>query len=468
MRLLTDWESIYNCIARLARFVNNIAKERDYISYATKEIVPPDSYYCLDVILDKKLNGILYGSSGIITINADSLEFICDLVVSATDELIERSNLQEIIIFLQILDKALFENILVESWKEELGEAQYLNSNQTETGIGILPYYHCGWDLSSERFNRSHDLNVFIDNFLVVDLDNLKDISVKNIFIDSSIKLNKARIKIGLSPLWRWESFKSKNEVENGNKVINIEYCSNSKKENDIIGKTIDKATEENVDILLFPEMLGNDEMSKCIRKKLIKFRPMYPQIIVLPSIWKKGTNKSKVINRYGIEIFEQGKRIPFIDKDRFCENLAPYNELNVMHIRGFGRILIMICRDFLEVENLEKILNELRPTVILVPSFSTGYHDFDRVKGICEGHECVVVWVNSCVHRKDNDPFGFIDKAGHSFLADSDRLIVFPPNENKDEECNKCEKCCEQSVCLYTSILINPKAMIGEEDYDG
>lgn len=468
MKLLTNWESIYNCIARLARFVSDRAKMQDYISYITTEIMPPDRFFCLDVILDKKLNGILYNSDGTITINSDNFELISDLVESATDELIERRNLQEIFIFLQILDKALSENLLSESWKEELGEAQYLNSNQEGTGIGVLPYYHCGWDLSTERFNRSHDINVFIDNFLVINLDNLKDIVVKNIFIDSNIKLNKVRLKVGLSPLWRWVNFKVRNDVKNGKKVINIEYCSNYEKENDIIGKTIDKATEENVDILLFPEMLGNDEMSKSIRKKLIKSRPRYPQIIVLPSIWKDGTNKAKVIDRYGIEILEQGKRTSYIDKENlFGENLVPYNELNVMHIKGFGRILIMICRDFLEEKSLEKILDELRPTIILVPSFSTGYHDFDRVKGICEGHECVVVWVNSCAKRKNKDPFGFIDKAGHSFLSDSDRLIVFPSNENRGEECDKCEECCEHTVCLYTGTLINPKAMEGEDDYD-
>ena len=299
-------------------------------------------------------------------------------------------------------------------------------------------------------------------------MDNLKDISVKNIFIDSNIQLNKSNLKIGLSPLWRWINFKFRNEVENGKKVINIEYCSNSEKENDIIGKTIDKATEEKVDILLFPEMLGNNEMSKSIRNKLIKSRPEYPQIIVLPSIWNNGTNKSRVIDRYGLEIFEQGKRTPFIDKDFFCENLAPYNELNVMHIKGFGRILVMICRDFLEVDSLQQILNELRPTIILVPSFSTGYHDFNRVKGICEGHECVVVWVNSCADRKDNDPFGFIDKAGHSFLSESDRLIVFPSNKNIEETCNKCDERCEHTVCLYTGTLRNPRAINLEDDYDG
>ena len=163
MKLLTNWENIYNCIAKLARFVNDIAKDHDYISYTTAEIVPPNSYSCLDEILDKQLNGKLYTPSGTITINSDNFELISELVVSATDELIKRSNLQEIFIFIQILDKVLFKNLLIESWKEELGEAQYLNSNQKETKIGILPYYHCGWDLSSERFNRSHDLNVFID-----------------------------------------------------------------------------------------------------------------------------------------------------------------------------------------------------------------------------------------------------------------------------------------------------------------
>lgn len=466
MKLLTNWESIYNCIAKLARFVNDNAKKEDYISYTTTVMESPNSYINLDGILDKKLNGILYDLSGTISINSDNFALIKDLIISSTDELIERSNLPEIFIFLEILDHALFENIMSESWKEELAEAQYLNSNYTETGIGILPYYHCGWDISSERFNRSHDLNVFINNFLIIDLNNLDDIYVKNFFIDSNIQLNKTYLKVGLSPLWRWVNFKFRKEVENGNKVINIEYCSNSEKENDIICKTIDKATEENVDILVFPEMLGNSEMSKSIRKKLIKSRPEYPQIIVLPSIWNNGTNKSRVVDRYGIEIFEQGKRNPFIGKDLFCENLDPYNELNVMHIRGFGRILIMICRDFLEVRSLQKILDELRPTMILVPSFSTGYHDFNRVKGICEGHECAVVWVNSCADRKNNDPFGFIDKAGHSFRSDSDRLNVFPDSENGNDECYRCEEDCEYKICLYVGTLINPGA--GKDDHDG
>ena len=62
MDLLTGWGDIYNCIAELARFVKNKACDEDYISFTSTEIAPPDSYLCLDMILDKKLNGILYDS----------------------------------------------------------------------------------------------------------------------------------------------------------------------------------------------------------------------------------------------------------------------------------------------------------------------------------------------------------------------------------------------------------------------
>lgn len=458
MDLLTGWGDIYNCIAELARFVKNKACDEDYISFTSTEIAPPDSYLCLDMILDKKLNGILYDSSGTLILADNNYSEVSKLIQLATDELLKNDNLQEIFIFLQILDKVLFENIMSESWKEELGEAQYLNTNEEETGVGILPYYHCGWELSSERINRSHDMNVFVDNYLVVDLDNLKDLHINHFYLDSKLKFNCYELRVGLSPLWKWLNFDYDNAIENGNKVINIKYNSDSQKENEIICKTIDKATEEKVDILLFPEMLGNDEMKDVIRKKMLMSRCEFPKIVVLPSLWKDGKNAARVVDKYGIEIFEQGKRTPYIDKNYYHENLKTYKEINVMHIRGFGRIMIMICRDFLEVRNLEKLLDELRPTMVLVPSFSTGYHDFDRVKGICEAHECVVIWVNSCADSKMEEPIGFIDKAGHSFISDEDKLKKFFPCKRREDV---CEECCE-NICLYTDTLINPKAMKG------
>lgn len=460
MDLLIGYRDVYNCIAKLAYFVNKKADIADYVSFESTEIVPPDSYLCLDAILNKRLNGILYNSFGTLTLDNNRYLEVSNLIQLATDELVKNGSLHEIFIFLQVLDKVLFTNIISESWKEELGESQYLNSNERETGFGILPFYHCGWDLSSERINRSHDINVFVRNFLIVNLNNLSGLDINHFFVDSKLKFDCRELRVGLSPLWKWVNFEYDNKIENGEKIINIKHNSDFLKENEMICKIIDKATKEKVDILLFPELLGNDEMKNVVRKKLLKSRCEFPKLIVLPSVWKDGRNTTRVVNRYGIEIFEQGKRTPYIDKKNYRENLKVYRKINVMHVRGFGRILIMICRDFLEVRELQRILDELRPTMIMVPSFSTGYHDFDRVKGICEAHECVVVWVNSCAGGKMEDPIGFIDKAGHSFITDEDRLKTF----------FSCEKrvngCCEE-LCLYTDTLINPNAMKGA-DKDG
>lgn len=460
MGFVTNWDEIYNCIARLARFIKDKAKQRDYIDFISNEIAPPNNYVSLDDVIDRQLNGILYDFSGTISLSDENFEKACEIILYATEELLSRESIQEIFIFLQILDKAMERNILNESWKEEIGEYQYLNSNFKETGIGILPFYHCGWELSRERISRSHDINVFVDNYLLVDLEELRDLNVVHYYLDSSISLNKYQLKVGVSPLWKWKNFDYKEEVKDSKKVINISYNSDYRKETDIIYKTIESASKEQVDILLFPEMHGNVEMKKIIRNKMLAVRYEYPKLIVLPSVWKDGENKASVINRFGIEIFEQGKRTPFIDENNYYENLNPYNGLNVMHIRGFGRIIIMICRDFLEVRVVEKMLDELRPTMVLIPSFSTGYHTFERVKGICEAHECAVVWVNSCAGSREENPIGFVAKAGHSYDSEEDKnVLFFPCCESKIQ----CEGSCESKGCLYTTTLINPKAMEGE-----
>ena len=138
------------------------------------------------------------------------------------------------------------------------------------------------------------------------------------------------------------------------------------------------------------------------------------------------------------------------------------------MHIRGLGRILVIICRDFLEVKEVEDIFNEIRPTLVLIPSFSTGFHDFDVIKGIGEAHECVMGWVNSCARSKEGDPIGFVDRAGHSYKVEGERTQLFYPcNVDKDTR-NSCQCCldCDINICLYTADLINPKFVQGEDEY--
>ena len=467
--MLTKWDEIYNCIAILARYVKDLAKTQDYIDFTSNEVGPPDSFICLDALAGKKLKDVLYNESGSILLNESNIFRAVNIIKLATDELLKKGNIHEILVFFQVLDKSLADNILAESRKEELDDSYYLNMNVEETQIGILPYFHCGWELSSERINRSHGINVFVDNYMIVDLSALKNLQIINHYLDSNIlPMNKKKIRVGVSPLWNWINFEAKKEVENGRKVINISYNSDSAKETDIVYQTIEKAAEEKVDILVFPEMHGNAEMKNILRNRMLKAKFDYPKLVVLPSYWNEGENIASIIEKHGIGVIEQGKRIAFIDKDDYHENLKSYDELHVMHIKGLGRIIVIICRDFLEVKELAAVFDEIRPTLVLVPSFSTGFHDFDAVKGIGEAHECVMVWVNSCADSKAGDPVGFVDRAGHSYNADEERMQLFYPCDAKKNSQNGCKSCCncDINICLYTADLINSKFVQGEDAY--
>ena len=43
---------------------------------------------------------------------------------------------------------------------------------------------------------------------------------------------------------------------------------------------------------------------------------------------------------------------------------------LHLLHIKGLGRICIIICYDYLETQNRDRIIKNLRPTLICSPSF--------------------------------------------------------------------------------------------------
>ena len=86
------------------------------------------------------------------------------------------------------------------------------------------------------------------------------------------------------------------------------------------------KSDEEKVDILVFPEMHGNAEMKKILRSRMIRAKFDCPKLVVLPSYWNDGKNIASVIERHGFDIIEQGKRIAFIDKDSYHENLKDYD----------------------------------------------------------------------------------------------------------------------------------------------
>ena len=77
-----------------------------------------------------------------------------------------------------------------------------------------------------------------------------------------------------------------------------------------------------------------------------------------------------------------------------------------------------MICKDAINRNYLHAILDNLKITLLVVPSYSTGHYDFEANLKVCEAFDCNVVWTNACSavkpkDRKADDTLGFVLRTG-------------------------------------------------------
>ncbi|MFX0116735.1 MAG: carbon-nitrogen hydrolase family protein, partial [Candidatus Hodarchaeota archaeon] len=149
------------------------------------------------------------------------------------------------------------------------------------------------------------------------------------------------------------------------------------------IKKIIEDASVKGVNILLFPELavdLNHGELLEEI-STLAKEHNMY----IIPGSYhdrKTQQNISKAIDSTGI-VWEQEKHTPatiHFGKQRFVEGIAVDNfpRKTIVCNTEFGRIAIVICRDFLDMD-LRVELKNCEPAVdlILNPAFTPVTADF-------------------------------------------------------------------------------------------
>lgn len=194
-------------------------------------------------------------------------------------------------------------------------------------------------------------------------------------------------------------------------------------------------ASEKNVDIVFFPEMIGTEAM---IERKYgvssninnvgnrTKSGSNLPFITITPTIWANRTNYAVIIDRNGRILGEQKKLYPFIDvghppnldtseiKTSSSEKeetnecfgiedivIPDIPEITIIHIPDYARIAIMICAQFLQQQEMDSCIDivckYLNVSMIIVPSFSAGETDFERIIKSVEQYGASVVWGNCC-----------------------------------------------------------------------
>ncbi len=190
----------------------------------------------------------------------------------------------------------------------------------------------------------------------------------------------------------------------------------------------IEKAHDNKVDILLFPEMtidLNYEELLNDVNE-LAKKYDMY----IVPGSYhdlETGTNVCRVIGPEGI-LWEQKKHIPAIigfggRKIEENINTGSIKKVTICNTR-FGRIAIAICRDFLDMDLRVELKNFPIPVdIILNPALTPVTVDFEAAH--FEARRSVYAYCFFCNFA------AFGNSLVHSPEKDRTKMMIPPQEEN-------------------------------------
>ncbi len=323
------------------------------------------------------------------------------------EKLFKSNDKNSIIRLLQALDETV--SVLLYDEREILESqpvTKEINTNRDVTGISVLPKMRCVWSRKNRHSFSYERIDSYLKYLLIV--EDLPNIEAEHIFIprgsfptfDKTKKLN-----VAATPLSAKSNFAIRFQKTDNYQIFKIKYKqSQIKKYNALVWDKIQIAGQKGSELIVFPEMLGNPTMESYIQTRLQSLSSdelqHIPSIIVLPSCSVNGENYSPVLDKYGHVLTRQRKQNPFFVKTRqgdYREYLTRNEIITIFHYEGIGRFAVMICKDFLTNEYMEKIMRGFLLTMIIVPAFSTGSYDFKLSLDLCAHDDCNVVWVNTC-----------------------------------------------------------------------
>lgn len=326
-----------------------------------------------------------------------------------------------------------------------VSQMRKLNKNEDKLGIMILPRLKCAWSSKAKsgvEMSVSKGINELMQNYYYINKKDLGKYEICNYMVRNGNGTHTpAILRIAVSPLTNADVLTVKKYVKDGREKIAIvdvagseikqretnQYSVNEIQLMDRVEKIIDASSMIKADILMFPEMLGTEEIRKSSLRRLAKLDleegRCTPLLTLLPSEWKysnkdDNTNGSKcntntlyVACRGNIidgdtfkESFRQQKQNPYFENEGNLagkvEDIESDNKICVLHMRDVGRITFPICADLISDEYRKILIDKLGSTLILCPSFSKGFDAFIKLTNIGIASGCRIVWCNSCAVR--------------------------------------------------------------------
>ena len=332
----------------------------------------------------------------------------------------------------------------------------YYFKSLAENSAGlIIPNFHSKW--VKNNAHSSNELNEDPLSILIeyIWVDKIDGWDVTNIYSPKWESNDKRAYVIVCSPLsdvcpFKFETYQHSDQ----NSFVITEYIEEEQcKIKTRIEKTLSYANNKKASIVLFPElMVSRGTQSQCsgILKKHWEYE--YPRIVCLPSSafqedreWK---NQTQLLNDSGDALFIYNKQQAFqYEKDqiKYFEPIKPDHQICIIHIKGIGRVGLVICADIFNTQIQEILYEKYRVDLILIMSYTCGTDQFLRDMAVAEKFSCDVVWCNSCSAYEMNSQ----DKYVVLYLS-------YGHKERKLYQISKCEKAnCEG---CGVSIVISPK----------
>ena len=293
-----------------------------------------------------------------------------------------------------------------------------LNTNYESTGIYILPRVSSILEgknqLEMQEKMFAHIIYIKASQLIVGG----EKYTIENIYPQAdtiTAVQNYEKLRIVVSPLTHGDVLDVNEVCTKSGSGFEIRGLKAPQNVENRVKKIINLACERKADIVLFPEMLGTDFMgTKEFWKAISNSQTNMPMITVLPSIWHEGKNELCAFDSAGLQLFTQQKQFPYYhNKNNEEYNVPAYRsylkeaiydmdrKINIFHWEGIGRIVTVICRDFITPDYRDMIIKIFQPTILLISSFSNGDKPFIDGMFSTAPYNCCCVWINACAAKR-------------------------------------------------------------------
>lgn len=402
-------QKLYNLLSLALRKVENLASDRDFEKLRNMD----EDKKTATVRTLKERFPDMFDRNTLNVSEISEWELAGSPLVKDLETYLDISENREELVYLvkyldSFLEDTVFDCIPID---QERYSFYCLNDNYLKCDICLLPRLRCNWEHQNRDASTSYSIFYYMRNFYYIHPGDLSSYQTEHILMPKRIfenALTRGQLRIMVSPL-------------TSEKVVEITGPYTREGENFIsvnpikkdVEKKIQRASIEvlenaffsDVDLLVYPEMLGTDAVGEQISCELDKRSDIQNSstvcLVMCPTIWKEHCNYCKILDDMGDTVCKQQKHYGVDMKNPAAkEDIKSDGKIYILHCYGIGRIAVAICKDFLVTKYLKILAEKLRVSLILVPSFTVKNYHFKILAAKYAYLDCNVVWVNTCSAR--------------------------------------------------------------------